>query len=276
MHHEPDTDWRVVAGSTTATVAVMGMLVLGVWMTGSKTSDAAEPERIAFAPGQLMALGSDADAPVGGQLGTIEPTPPSAAASADDPTPPSVPTSDAQLTDDATPAVSSPTDEPVEPVEPTVSATKPSPIKPSPIKPRPTGTSGSPKPNLPVLPQPGDGPGTGGKPTGEPSGFSDQVRDGDAWATDVLRALSGASVGTYGKAVPPGTLRFSLSVCADGRIDRVRRKANSTVDRDDGDRILLALSQITVPRPPPAVRATMGRDCKRLDYTFAWTARGVK
>ena len=194
-------------------------------------------------------MGSDAAEAPGGQQAAVapDPVPTQVLSPPDDPAP-------VTITDDVTPA-------------------PPVPARPI-SKPRPTPATNAGS-KLPTLP--GRGPASGGRPTGASDGFSDRVRQGDAWATEVLAALGQAPVGTFGGALPGGTLRFQLSVCPNGTIRGFKQtRSGSTMDPAGADRVALALGNVRVPRPPAEMRTAMGGACKRLDYTFAWTAAGVQ
>ena len=121
-----------------------------------------------------------------------------------------------------------------------------------------------------------------GRPTGATAGFSDRVRDGDAWATDVHAVLTQAPVGAFGGTLPAGILRFQLSVCANGTNRGFKTRGGTTlggegvVGGEGVQRVALALGNVRVPKPPAVMRASMGGQCTRLDYTFAWCAAGVR
>jgi len=264
--------WGDLAGSTGATVATLALLAALAWVAHDSAPEP-EPEPLVFTPGALLALGNDADAAPGGdspKLDTPEPVDPSPA---DEPTPSDVeptPNADADadanadtLTDDA----NRPSTQPDKPKP----AGKPKPSSKPSSKPT-NQTSKLPKP----LPGVQGGPTSGGSASGTPDGFTDRVADGDPWATDVLAALSKAPVGTYGGDLPAGKFRFTLSICPDGRIKRVKRRGGSSITDDGADRVELAIEKIKLPRPPADVRGAMGGKCTALDYTFSWTASGVE
>lgn len=272
----PDLRWGDLAGSTGATLATLALLAALAWVTHDSAPEP-EPDPLVFTPGALLALGDDAEAPPGGdspsdvmpEPDTPEPTEP------EDPVDSSEPAdadanadadadADADtITDDADrPSTRPPSDEP-----------KPRGGKPKPsTNPKPNPSSMLPKP----LPGVSGGSTRGGSASGTPDGFTDRVADGDPWATDVLAALSKAPVGTFGGDLPAGTFRFTLSICPDGRIKRVKRRAGSSITDDGADRVELAIEKIKLPRPPADVRTAMAGKCTALDYTFAWSASGVE
>ena len=65
-----------------------------------------------------------------------------------------------------------------------------------------------------------------GDPFGDPQGWDDLTRDGDPWATNVMKALNNMPVGTYAAKGAEGDYKFQLTICKDGTIkDRRRRRA---------------------------------------------------
>lgn len=267
----PELRWGDLAGSTGATLATLALLAALAWVAHDSAPES-EPDPLVFTPGALLALGDDAQAPPGGDSPSdVMPEP-----DAPEPTEPDTPADDSEpadadadsnaadtITDDADrTSTRPPTDEP----KPTGGKPKPS------TKPKPDPSSILPKP----LPGVSGGPTRGGSVSGTPDGFTDRVADGDPWATDVLAALSKAPVGTFGGDLPAGTFRFTLSICPDGRIKRVKRRAGSSITDDGADRVELAIEKIKLPRPPADVRTAMAGKCTALDYTFAWSASGVE
>ncbi|MEM6994527.1 MAG: hypothetical protein AAF721_28685 [Myxococcota bacterium] len=244
-----------------ATAAAVALLAALAWASGQTLEPAPPLEPLEFSPGMLVALGNDADAVPGGDDAAV--VPPTVTPPLDDAPQDLSDSPDSDALDDGAPdTITDDSDPPAAAPKPAGGGRRSTTSKPSPPLPRP--------------PKPGPSGGSGGKPTGSPAGFSDRLRDGDAWATNVLAALSKAPVGTYRGALPTGTFRFSLSVCADGSIKRVQRRAKSTIDRDGADRVVHAIEGVRLPRPPAPVRAAMGGGCRKLDHVFAWTATGVE
>jgi len=248
--NDGDSQWRSIAASGTATIATLGLLFLLVTSREAQAEHTAQT--MVFAPGELIAMGTNATDPPGGHAAV---TPP-------DPTPvedPPVDDAPDTITDDAT-------------VQP---QTPPPPQPTSRARPRPRVDDPNPLTKLPP-PLIGHGHGAGGSPSGVPAGFSTRLRRGDAWATDVLAALARAPVGTFAGSLPVGTLRFSVSVCANGSLRRVKVRSGTSMDAEGVKQVKLAIENVRVPKPPAAMRAGMGGECTRLDYTFAWTAAGVE
>ncbi|MEX1362570.1 MAG: hypothetical protein AB1Z98_05550, partial [Nannocystaceae bacterium] len=141
---------------------------------------------------------------------------------------------------------------------------------PRPPKPAPPSVS----PPRPFPPPPPGNP-SRGDPFGSPGGFDDHDDDGDPWARAVLAAREGMDVGTiYGRPIE-GAVRFEITVCKDGRISRVANKGGSA-SADARDLVLLEVERTRIPRPPPAIAATMKGSCAKLRHTFSWTARGTQ
>jgi hypothetical protein len=114
-----------------------------------------------------------------------------------------------------------------------------------------------------------------GDPFGDPGGWSDLKKDGDPWATSVMKELNNMDVGSFGAKMPPGTFQFQLSVCKDGKIKDVKRKGGS-LDEDSKKQVELALEQLQVPKPPSAIASKMPGNCAKINYQFNWSAGKVK
>lgn len=114
-----------------------------------------------------------------------------------------------------------------------------------------------------------------GDPFGDPGGWSDLRKDGDPWATAVMKALNNMKVGAYAAKAGAGNFKFEVSVCKDGKIKDVRKKGG-TLDADGQNAVRLALEQLQVPKPPSEVAAKMKGSCSKIRYTFNWSAGKVK
>ena len=150
--------------------------------------------------------------------------------------------------------------------------------KPDPkIKPTP-----SPDPKNPTAPvsdrdrkptTPYDDPATAddapGDPFGSTDGWADMAKEGDPWATAVLKALNGMTVGSYAGLGQDVSYKFQLVICADGSIDDVRTK-QSTGKPDFDGQIRTALERLKLPKAPPAIAAQLGSRCKKIPYEFTW------
>jgi len=114
-----------------------------------------------------------------------------------------------------------------------------------------------------------------GDPFGDPGGWSDLKKDGDPWATAVMKELNNMRVGAFGAKSPPGNFKFQITVCKDGTIKTVSKKGG-TLSADGQNSVRLALEQLDIPRPPPKVAAKMKKSCAKIKYTFNWAAGGVR
>ena len=175
---------------------------------------------------------------------------------------------------------------PAAPTQPTAGAPQPEPTptttpnavsdtssKPRPQRPRgSTAPGGLPQPST----QPGKLPSIGkGDPFASPDGWSDMDRGGDAWATDVMKALAQMEVGAFGRDLE-GQYKFQLTICSDGSIDRITNRGGD-ISPSGRAAVRLALEQLDIPRPPSSVRSMMeGRRCARIAHVFVWSATRVE
>lgn len=114
-----------------------------------------------------------------------------------------------------------------------------------------------------------------GDPFGDPGGWSDRAKDGDPWATSVMKALNNMEVGAYAAKAGGGNFKFQLTLCKDGSIQRVNKKGGSAPP-DLQNAVLLALERLKLPKPPPDVAKKMKSNCAKIRYTFVWSAGNVK
>jgi hypothetical protein len=114
-----------------------------------------------------------------------------------------------------------------------------------------------------------------GDPFGDPGGWSDLAKDGDPWATSVMKALNNMKVGAYAAKGSGGDYRFQLTICKDGSIKSVTGKGGS-LPQEAQNAVRLSLEQLDIPKPPSDVSSKMKGDCAKIRYTFAWSASGVK
>lgn len=114
-----------------------------------------------------------------------------------------------------------------------------------------------------------------GDPFGDPGGWSDLKRDGDPWATDVMKALNNMKVGAYAAQGATGDFKFQLTICKDGSVKQVSKKGGS-LPADAQNGVRLSLEQLDLPKPPPDVLKKMKSNCAKIRYTFVWSARGVR
>lgn len=108
-----------------------------------------------------------------------------------------------------------------------------------------------------------------GDPFGSADGWADMAKDGDPWATAVLKALNGMTVGSYAGLGQDVSYKFQLVICADGSIEDVRTKQSTGKPNFDGQ-INAALERLKLPKAPPAIAAQLGSRCKKIPYEFTW------
>lgn len=217
-------------------------------------------DELPFVPGMVLALGSP-DAASVTDPNVADPTTPADPTASEQPTEPTEPedrTSDAPaVTEDLTP---------------------PAPRRPTKPEPSPSRSQSTKLPSLPALPKvPPGAPPTApsrGDPFGDPGGFDDLSRSGDAWARGVLAALEGMDVGTVYAEPIVGTVRFEMTICKDGRVSRVNAKGGSA-KADSRDLVLLEVERLKIPRPPAAIAAKMKDHCVKLRHTFSWSTKGT-
>lgn len=212
-----------------------------------------------FSAGQVMKLGADVENSSADPAAPATPTEPEPTQA--EPSSASTPNA---VTDDPTPAVTPPDPQPnrVDPPRPTTGR-----------RPRPT-PSPSPSPSLSKLPKPGPAP-SKGDPFGDPGGWADIAKDGDPWATAVMKALNRMKVGSYGAEIGKGTMKFQLTLCKDGSIKTVSKKGGTLASGDQG-KVLTALGQLKLPRPPAKLAKKMKTSCAKIKYTFVWSSGDVK
>jgi hypothetical protein len=114
-----------------------------------------------------------------------------------------------------------------------------------------------------------------GDPFGDPGGWADRAKDGDPWATAVMKSLNNMKVGAYSGKGGAGDFKFQLTICKDGSIKNVAKKGGS-LSEDGQNAVRLALDQLDIPKPPADVAKKMGSSCAKIKYTFVWSSRGVK
>lgn len=114
-----------------------------------------------------------------------------------------------------------------------------------------------------------------GDPFGDPGGWSDLKKDGDPWATQVMKALNNMKVGAFAAKAGSGNFKFQLTICKDGKIKTVLKKGGS-LSADGQNAVRLALEQLEIPKPPASVASKMKSSCAKIKYTFNWSASGVR
>ncbi len=114
-----------------------------------------------------------------------------------------------------------------------------------------------------------------GDPFGDPGGWADRAKDGDPWATSVMKSLNNMKVGAFSGKGGAGDFKFQLTICKDGKIKTVAKKGGS-LSEDGQNAVRLALEQLDIPKPPSDVASKMGSSCAKIKYTFVWSSKGVK
>lgn len=252
---------RFAFGSGLGGIVLAGFALWGVTAI-AYADDASEPAPVEidleFLPGSLARLGSDPSArdASGGdaQPNVADPEP-----TIETPSPPPAEPETVTTHEDAPPAQPE-APPPRDPKPPRL----PSDARPSDDPPH----SGGRRPGPPSVDD-------GGNIWGDPEGWDDLTREGDAWATSVVKALSDLPVGWYAGKPATGDFRFRISVCKDGEIQDVVRKGGS-MSRDGQDAVLLALEQFELPPIPKHIAARMPARCARIDHTFVWNGAAVK
>ncbi len=113
-----------------------------------------------------------------------------------------------------------------------------------------------------------------GDPFGDPGGWADLRKDGDPWATAVMKALNNnVSAASYGAAAMQGDFRFQISIGKNGKVCKVARKGGNLPGNVQKS-IELDLSRLKLPAPPAKVLKKMRSNCAKIRYTFRWTGKG--
>lgn len=240
--------------------SLVSIAAVGVALLGPSTSDAHSPEPdelvMEFMPGELVRLGKKLDPEAIPEKLIVQNTVA---------TPP---TSEVKVTTEQD--ITEPKPKPDKPIkDPKPTTEKPVPNKPD-AKPSTTNSEANTPYNDPATVDqlPGD-------PFGSPDGWSDLAKDGDPWATAVLAALNGMTVGSYAGLGQDVSFKFQLVICADGSIDEVRTK-KSTGKPDFDGQIRNALQALKLPKAPAAIAKQLGSKCKKIPYEFTWSGQNAK
>ncbi len=114
-----------------------------------------------------------------------------------------------------------------------------------------------------------------GDPFGDPGGWSDLKKDGDPWATAVMKALNNMPVGAFGAKMPKGSSKFQITLCKDGKVKKVAKKGGS-LPAGEQARVANAVRSLKLPKPPAKVAKQMKGSCAKIKYTFVWSSGLVK
>lgn len=167
-------------------------------------------------------------------------------------------------------------DEQADAAKPTADPTPPA--KPAPRDDRSTKLPIAPKPTHKNTPYDRDIPTVDhdiGKAFGDAEGWDELTRDGDAWATEVMKRLANMPVGWYAGDAAPGEFRFLIDVCKDGTIGKVLDKGG-TMSPDGRRAVALALDMLELPKPSRELAASMPSECARIRHTFVWSGAKVR
>ena len=125
--------------------------------------------------------------------------------------------------------------------------------------------SNTPYDDLPTVEQlPGD-------PFAGPGGWSDRYKEGDPWATDVIKALNGLKLPAFAGQGKAGSVEFQITICKDGRIETTKVKATDGIDKKVFEN---EVTRIKLPPPPADVAKQLAKGCKKIPYRFTWTSTG--
>ena len=252
---------RFAFGTGLAGVVITGFALWGVAAI-AHADDASEavPEDVAleFLPGSLARLGTDPSAKEASG-GDAQPPSPQSEPTLQPPTPPNPEPQTVTTDDHAAPAQPQPPKRrtPEAPRLPTTDRTSDDPPR-----------SGGRRPGPPSVDDRSD-------VWSDPEGWDELTRDGDPWATSVVKALEDLPVGWYAGKPAPGDFRFRISVCKDGKVSDVVKKGG-TMSSDGQDAVLLALEQLELPPIPKHVTARMPGRCARIEHLFVWSGAAVK
>lgn len=228
-------------GLVASTLALAGLIALA---GPSAEAAASSDDELAFVPGTIARLGT-----------------PDAANQGDG--------SHAPVTEPSTPPTPAPIVEPVAPPpSPSHATTVPTPTTPH--HPQPHAGGGKPQPHPSAgggdLPGP---PQQGGNPFGSSDGWDELTREGDAWATEVMKRLNAMVVRPFAGDPGPGVVRFQMTVCKDGKNTAMQRKGGDAAPATH-DAVAIAVEQLELPRIPPRIAAMMREPCMKIRYTFEW------
>jgi hypothetical protein len=258
------TEQRLAFGGGIAGTLLAACVLWGVAAVAHADDEPTPSEdfTLDFQPGTLARLGTDPDAAdATGDMQTPSPSP-------EPPTldPPAPPAPEPEtVTEDHTAAPARPEPPPTRRDPDPPRARTDDPPRRDPQTPSHSGGK------LPGPPSDDDG----GNIWGDPRGWDDLTREGDAWASSVVAALRGLEVGwIYGKPAP-GDFQFRISVCKDGEIVSVK-KMGGTMEADGQSRVRLALEQLKLDPIPKKVADRMPAKCARIDHTFVWSSDRVK
>lgn len=238
-------------GTVLLTGGVGALVMFGPTFEVSAEDDAEELE-MEFMPGELVRLGPKLDPTQIPEKIIVEKTVASEAAA------------ETKVTTDEK---AKPTTEPKknETKKDTKSTEKPDPNKKGAKESDKNRDSNTPYNDLPTVKDlPGD-------PFGSTDGWSDTFKEGDPWATEVMKVLNGLQVGTFGAEGKDAEYKFRLEVCPDGSIKAQRKKSTGDSGLDGAIDVAIGAKKVSVPKN---VGDLLKGKCKKIQYEFTWRGKG--
>lgn len=114
-----------------------------------------------------------------------------------------------------------------------------------------------------------------GDPFGDAQGWAELAKDGDPWATAVMKALNNMAVGTFAAQGFPGDYKFRIQICKDGKVSKVYDKGGSASSTDQG-KVKGELLKLRLPTPPAEYAKKMTSNCQTIPYIFRYGSGTVK
>lgn len=110
-----------------------------------------------------------------------------------------------------------------------------------------------------------------GDPFGSADGWSDTFKEGDPWATEVMKVLNNMKVGVYAAQGKDAEYQFRLEVCPDGRLKAQRKKSTGDPTLDGAIQNAIASLKVSMPKN---VGELLKGSCKTIKYQFTWRGKG--
>jgi hypothetical protein len=114
-----------------------------------------------------------------------------------------------------------------------------------------------------------------GDPFGDPGGWAEIAKDGDAWATAVMKALNNLSPPGWAGNLPNGTYKFRVKFCKNGTVSKVYDKGGSAPG-DFKAAVRKEVERIKVPPIPSKHAKSMKGSCQTLPHVFTYKAGKTK
>lgn len=110
-----------------------------------------------------------------------------------------------------------------------------------------------------------------GDPFADPQGWAELKKDGDPWATAVMKALNNMEPPGYGGNIPNTTYFFRIKICKNGKVEKVYDKGG-TADSNFKLAIRKEVQRIKVPPIPAKLSKSMKGSCQTIPYKFKYKA----